>query len=367
MIQTAPLKRNLRILFILALTILFVGLFLRNSDLDKVSGIIRSTRLEWLALGFACNIGALLCRTLRWRTILNPERPPPFYATLFANAVGYMLSTVLPIRAGDVARPALLSRRTDVKFATALGTVLTEKILDLLAILSLFLYFVMVSSAAFSADPRTATKFLLVKSAAVTAAVIVTAMLSFLAAMLLFSSKIRRLHEFFGRRLPARVRVGWMRFFDSFSYSLRLSRHRYALFKVLALTACIWMCLSGQFYFSLLALGHPLPFTASFFISGITIIGLMIPTPGGVGGFHKACQIALTNFYHFDVNSSIAVALVVHVVGITPVVLIGITLFLREGLSWRQITKMEEAAELEMQSAAAERPEVVAVSDPNRS
>ena len=343
--KRSALKRNLRILFILALTILFVGLFLRNSDLQKVSGIIRTVRLPWLGLGLACNVGALLCRTLRWRTILNPEDPPPFYATFFANAVGYMLSTVLPIRAGDVARPALLSRRTNVKFSTALGTVLTEKILDLLAILSLFIYFVIVSRAAFLADPRTAGKFLLVQSAAVTAGCVLAAMVTFLLSMLFFDQKIRRLHEFLGRGLPARFRTGWMRFFDSFSYSLRLSRHRFALLKVVGLTAGIWMCLTGQFYFSLLALGHPLPFSASFFISGITIIGLMIPTPGGVGGFHKACQIALTNFYHFDVNTSIAVAILVHIVGVTPVVLTGVTLFLREGLSWRQITAMEQAPE----------------------
>ena len=35
---------------------------------------------------------------------------------------------VAAIRAGDVARPALLSRRTSVRFSAALGTVLTERI-----------------------------------------------------------------------------------------------------------------------------------------------------------------------------------------------------------------------------------------------
>ena len=39
-------------------------------------------------------------------TILDPTDPPPFYSTFFANAVGYMLSTILPVRAGDIARPA---------------------------------------------------------------------------------------------------------------------------------------------------------------------------------------------------------------------------------------------------------------------
>src|SRR5205823_14463456 len=69
---------------------------------------------------------ALPICTIRWRALLDVDRPPPFYPTFFALTTGYMLSTVLPIRAGDVARPALLARRTDIRFATALGTVLTR-------------------------------------------------------------------------------------------------------------------------------------------------------------------------------------------------------------------------------------------------
>src|SRR5207253_4694614 len=84
---------------------------------------------------------ALIFRAQRWRVLIGGQEPPKFYPTFFATASGYMLSTVLPIRAGDVARPALLSRRTTVNFATALGTVLTERMLDLIAILSLYVYF----------------------------------------------------------------------------------------------------------------------------------------------------------------------------------------------------------------------------------
>ena len=62
-----------------------------------------------------------------------------------ATSMGYALSTVLPVRAGDVIRPALLSRRTDVRFSRALGTVLTERVLDLTAILILYLSFIAIS------------------------------------------------------------------------------------------------------------------------------------------------------------------------------------------------------------------------------
>jgi hypothetical protein len=332
------LKRLLQGIGIGALTVLLLVLFLRNSEPRAVLGVIGSANPGWLVLGFAANFGALVFRTLRWRTILDPKSPPPFYVPFFANAVGYSLSTILPFRAGDVVRPALLSRRSNIKFSTALGTVLTEKVFDLFAILSLFIFFVLTSGRAISNDPATSRKFLVVESAAVTAGLMLSVMGAILIAVLFFKSSIRIAHGWLGRLLPRRFREGWMRFFDSFVRSISLARHAGALPRVVLFTAGIWMCISSQFFFVLLALGRPLPFTASYFISSATILGLMIPTPGGIGGIHKAAQTVLVNFYRFDVNSSVAASLLVHLVGVLPVLLTGATLFIRERMSWRQLS-----------------------------
>lgn len=339
------MKRILHVTAIVALTILFIVLFLRNSDPGKVWQMVRSTSVGWFALGLMANVGALVCRTLRWRTILNPSEPPPFYSTFFANAVGYMLSTVLPVRAGDIARPALLSRRTPIKFSTALGTVLTERVFDLFAILTLFVTFVLTAGERFTSDPTTARKFLIIQSAAVTAGLMLLGMATLVAAVFIFGDGLRRMHQRLGRLVPRRFRDGWMRFFDSFVQSLALARRGNALPKVILLTAGIWLCLASQFYFSLLALRHPLPFSSGFFLTSVTILGLMIPTPGGVGGFHKAVQVVLTNFYHFNVSASVAVALVVHIVGVLPVIVIGGMLVLREGITWRQLSSIADEKE----------------------
>src|SRR6185369_17906961 len=142
LIQLPPLKRALHIVSIALLTVVFLGFFLWNSNLSDVWNIIRSTSVPWFVGGLLINFGALIFRTIRWRRLLGVDTTPDFYPTFFANTVGYMLSTVLPIRAGDLARPALLSRRTPVRFSAALGTVLTERILDLYSLLFLFIYYV---------------------------------------------------------------------------------------------------------------------------------------------------------------------------------------------------------------------------------
>jgi len=332
------LKRILQIAVIAALTVFFLWLFLRNANLSEVGALLRGTNLAWVFVGFGVNSVALVCRTIRWRTILDPDDPPPFYATFFANTVGYMLSTILPIRASDVARPALLARRTTHRFSGALGTMLTERILDLTSILVLFVYFAVRRWNEFSHDPDAARWFYIVRAGAIASAAILIVLWSFVLGLFFARGFIRRLHVALGRILPARFRESWMHFFDTFVETLEITKHRRAFVTVLACTAGVWICLTSQFWFATLAAHKPLPFDSSFFVTGVTTVGLAIPTPGGIGGFHKACQLVLTRFYKFSVNQSVAVAVLFHIIGTLPVLVTGLVLFAREGLHWRDVT-----------------------------
>ncbi len=329
------MKRILHITAVVVLTIVFVWLFLHNSNLGDVWRIMRQTSLAWFALGLAVNFCVLIFRTFRWRTLIDAKNPPGFYPTFFANTVGYMLSTVLPIRAGDVVRPALLARRTSVRFSGALGTVLTERFLDLYGLLLPFIYFVVVHWNGFATDPRTARSFFIVKSGAIGAAVLLGATTLLIAGIFFFQRIVRRFHEWVGRFMPGRFRNAWMHFFDAFVQTLELPAG--TLGRVLLFTAGIWFCLSAQFWLVLVALRRPLPFDSSFFIGGIGTVGLAIPTPGGVGGFHKACQLVLTTFYHFDIDTSVAVAVMFHLVGTLPVLVTGLILFAHAGLRWKDV------------------------------
>src|SRR5436305_9831631 len=122
-----------------------------------------------------------------------------------------MLSTLLPIRAGDVARPALLSRRTTVRFSAALGTVLTERILDLYALLMLFVYFVIVHWTDFASHRA----FFIIKSGAVGAIIVLSALTVLILGIFFFRGGMRRVHQWVGRFVPQRFRAAWMNFYDA--------------------------------------------------------------------------------------------------------------------------------------------------------
>jgi uncharacterized protein (TIRG00374 family) len=338
--NSARLKRILQVAFVAALTVLLLWLFLRNADVRSVGAILRSTNPAWLAIAFLANGGALVLRTVRWRILLDPEQPPPFYATFFANSVGYMLSTVLPVRAADVTRPALLSWRTRHRFSGVLGTVLMERILDLAALLLLFGYFAIRRWNEYTDDPRTAAVWnFVVRPSAVTACVLATLLVTLLIAVYFFGARLRRLHVWLGRFVPRRFRGSWINFFDSFLETTEILKRGSAFARVLLSTAGIWFCLSSQLVCASIALNRALPYDAAFFISTANMLGLAVPTPGGIGGMHKVAQFVLTRFYAFDIDSSVAGAVLFHLVGTLPVIIIGLFMFLREGVRWKDVAR----------------------------
>jgi glycosyltransferase 2 family protein len=341
-IQIVALKRILQIALIVALTVLFLWLFLRNANLAEVGAILRRANWGWVFIGFLVNICALICRTIRWRTILDPDDPPPFSATFAANAIGYMSSIVLPIRASDVVRPAILSRKTHHRFSGALAGVLSERVLDLTSILTLFCFFALRRWNEFEHDPTTAKWFYIVRAGAVASLVVLVVLWTFIINLYFFGDRIRVAHQFVGRILPQRFRSSWMHFFDTFKETLEIIKHRGVLATVLLATLGVWTCLTAQFWFATRAVDHRLPYDAGFFVTGVTTLGVAIPTPGGIGGFHKACQLVLTNFYRFDVDASVAVAVLFHIIGTLPVLTMGVVLFAKEGLHWRDVTSAND-------------------------
>lgn len=337
------MKHKRRIAVIALLTVVLLALFLRKSDPGRVWELFRSIDPIWLLPGFLANFTALVFRTLRWRVILSHENPPRFYPTFFSTAIGFMSSALLPIRAGDVIRPALLSRRTKIRFSSALGTVATERTFDLTSIVTLFLIFVGITQ--FGPEPMPPAQMVFLRSAGLVAAAILLGLAMAVPIVIRYRAGARRLWVAASRFIPARFRESWANLFDSFLGSFRIAKNPWALIRVVTFTALIWMCLTSQFYFVMHAFGRPLPYRASFLVTALSILGFSIPTPGGVGGFDKACQIILRTFYGFDVDLSVAITIIFHLVGTLPVLLTGGLLFAHEGLTWKQIEDISEEAD----------------------
>ena len=86
-----------------------------------------------------------------------------------------------------------------------------------------------------------------------------------------------------------------------------------------------------------MAVGVTLPPSGALLIMALLVVGVAVPTPGAVGGFHEAYRVAATAFFGADNDHAVGAAIVLHAVGFVPTLIVGAWLMAREGLSFTHL------------------------------
>jgi glycosyltransferase 2 family protein len=95
--------------------------------------------IAWLLGAVGLYTLATLVRAERWHQILEATGVHSTRADCYAlTTVGYMGNNVLPARAGEALRVVLLSQRSDGSKRTLLGSVVAERLLDVIALITIF-------------------------------------------------------------------------------------------------------------------------------------------------------------------------------------------------------------------------------------
>ncbi|HAN32309.1 MAG TPA: TIGR00374 family protein, partial [Myxococcales bacterium] len=100
-----------------------------------------------LLLYSACLVLIHGLRVLRWWTLLQRFEGVSLAHINRVGAIGFMAVFMLPLRLGELARPWLLQRDSDVAFGTGLSTIAVERVIDGLMV-SLLLFLVLVQMPA---------------------------------------------------------------------------------------------------------------------------------------------------------------------------------------------------------------------------
>lgn len=124
-----------RLAMYLGLGALLFWLVVRGQDVRLIREKLTHARWGWAALGLLFAVASNVFRAARWNLLIHPLGDRPRLINTFgAVSVGYMANLAFP-RLGEVTRCVILYRYEKTPLDKLLGTVLTERIIDVLTIL----------------------------------------------------------------------------------------------------------------------------------------------------------------------------------------------------------------------------------------
>jgi len=323
---------------VLALGVALLALFLRNVDLSRVLGEIARARPGWLLVSLLSMFVNLAIRAYRWQYLLDPLGKVTFASAFRATAVGFAANTVLPARAGEVIRPYFLARHEHMSATGAFATIILERLLDTVTVLILLASYVFLFDQTLQVTNPSAVTAL--KWFGLTAAIGASVALVVLFVLAGDPERLGRATARIARIIPSFAAM-IARVAEKFARGLGAIRHPRRLLVALLWSFPLWLCIAGGIWATAMAFQLNVPFTGSFLIVAVLVLGVAVPTPGAVGGFHAAFRYSVTTFFGAPDVAAVGAAIVLHVLSIGPSLLLGLYFAAQVGLN---VTRMRELA-----------------------
>jgi glycosyltransferase 2 family protein len=337
------MRSHVRTIVVLALAAGLLVLFLRNVDLVRVLADIVHARPEWLALSLATTVVNLVIRAVRWQQLLEPLGATTFGNVFRATAVGFAATSLLPARAGEVIRPYFLARHEQMSATGAFATIILERLLDTITVLALLASYVFVfgRDVAFT-NP---VGFRAVKWAGASAGAIAFVALIVLFVLAKDPVRLGRTIERLAQVVPSAVAALLAKVAEKFALGLGAIRKPGRLLLALAWSIPLWLSICLGIWSVAVAFRFSIPFTGSFLLLALLVLGVAVPTPGAVGGFHEAFRIGATVFFGAPDSAAVGAAIVLHLFSIGPSLLLGLVFAAQVGLNLSGIRRLADQAE----------------------
>jgi uncharacterized membrane protein YbhN (UPF0104 family) len=311
-----PSTRAVLTWFGLAVSAGFAFLAVRDVDPSTVGGALTGADYWLLVPAGIVLAGAILVRILRWQILFPPAHRPGLAAVTSALLIGHFFNNVLPARAGEAVRVVALNQRVGTSRFEALGTVVAERVLDVLALLLIFF-------AVAPALPRTDWLPRALWGGALLFAVLVVS----LAVFALRGERPARILLRPLALLPG-VSTGRTRLAASnLLYGFSFLRRPGAALGASILTVVSWVLIAFAFWLCMAAFRLDVGFEAGLLVVVAVNLAIIIPSgPAAVGLFEAATLVALFPF-GIDRSVGLSYAVVLHGLNVLPFIAVGYVAF----------------------------------------
>lgn len=338
-----------KLAIVLLLTIACLAWFLWGMDPGAFGVSLAGVR--WPLVGLSALAFGSVFVMRCWRLEALMGLPLPFRDNFSINAIGFMAINTMPLRLGELVRPTLFQDKLDIPFGTSMAAIVTERLLDMLMLLTLLL--VLGYGVDLPEGSLVVGEMDLLQVGQRAIAVMATILAMGLAGVLLLGSWATTLAGKLLAPVPM-LRDRVPAFLEAFHGNLRgLARRPGRLLVAAVATAGMWGATLGGAALILQAFpdlphGWEPSFTALVSaLTGMTVV----PTPGFFGSFELFAAAALRP-WDADPDAARAFAVVFHLAVFSVTVGVGLICAVFEGVSLgRVLRRSRQLADGEHQDA----------------
>ena len=330
------MRNALRLSLGIAVSLLCLWVATRGTAWSRVGEVLTGARPGWVLAVVVISLFTAYLRAQRWRVLLRPVGKVPLYPALSATAIGFGATSVLPFRAGELLRPALLGRHQGVGMSAALSSVVLERLFDMLLVITCALVVSIV-------NPRVPDWL---RQGAFAMVPIVAVGFGVLVAMQRNRPAAERLVGGILRFLPGGLSARLQPLASAFLGGLEALGDLRSVALVIGYSAYLWGVITVTFLFSFLALDIDIPLLPGALTTVVLVaVAVFLPqAPGFVGTWQVGCVVALHNVFKVPQEAAVGYSLLTWIVQMA--VNIGLAGFFlaREQTSLGQLVREAETA-----------------------
>jgi uncharacterized membrane protein YbhN (UPF0104 family) len=149
------------------------------------------------------------------------------------------------------------------------------------------------------------------------------------------STRVDRLDGWLSRRMApmrwiGRVALGFSRGADA----LRSPRR---VVPILAYSLLLWLVIAFGTWLGIRAAGADITFADALVMLPLLALGVSLPTPGAVGGYHALMQVGLVSLFGIDPTIAAGAGILMHLAIALPVLAMGLGLLYVDKVSWADL------------------------------
>ncbi|PYS74779.1 MAG: hypothetical protein DMF69_00840 [Acidobacteria bacterium] len=310
--------------------------FGRKLDWAQVSHAVRNSNPYLLILATAIISVAYVIRALRWGALLRPLGPARIADLFAATAIGF--SAVFLIgRAGEVVRPVVLPMRDPrVRPSASFVTIMIERIYDMMAVILLFA----INLLWFKPPASLLADFAKIRALGV--GLLLLAIFG-IVMLIWFRRRSQTVVDAFTKLfdrwqfIPRRITKLIISTLEQLARALRVLVNFAELAETIGWTVALWLGISCANLLVIRAFGLHFGLSETIFVLGFSLVGSLVPTPGGAAGaFHAATAAALI-FLGVDPDTAAAISIFIHVIDFGPAAIFGFFYLIKGDLNFSKL------------------------------